>query len=77
MARRSPKTAAPDAARLSPAEMALIEALVDRGALITVPAVKSQKPRKVVAAALSAHGSRVLLYLSAKSSELERPDPGA
>ncbi len=56
--------------RLTEAEMALIERLVDRGALVTVPAVKSQKPHKVIAASLAEHGSCVLLYLSAKPMEL-------
>jgi hypothetical protein len=59
--------AAPPAEHLSAAEMALLERLVDRGALVTVPALKSQKPRKVIAASLAEHGARVLLYLSAKT----------
>ena len=64
----------PPAVHLSAAEMALLERLVDRGALVTVPAFKSQKPRKVIAAALAEHGSRVLLYLSAKPAELEHDE---
>ena len=70
--RKPPKRPAmPPAVHLSAAEMSLLERLVDRGALVTVPALKSQKPRKVIAAALAEHGSRVLLYLSAKTTELE------
>ncbi|HUK57792.1 MAG TPA: hypothetical protein VLV50_01075 [Stellaceae bacterium] len=60
----------PSAVALTAPEMALLERLVDRGVLVTVPALKSQKARKVVAAALAAHGSHVLLYLSAKPAEL-------
>lgn len=51
--------------------MSLLERLVDRGVLVTVPALKSQKPRMVIAAALAGHGAKVLLYLSAKPTELE------
>ena len=51
--------------------MSLLERLVDRGVLVTVPALKSQKPRMVIAAALAGHGANVLLYLSAKPPELE------
>jgi len=68
MAKGTAKAAAGE--RLSAAEIALLERLVDRGALVTVPALKSQKPRKVVAAALAQHGSHVLLYLSAKTTEI-------
>lgn len=73
MARKPAKctVALPTADRLTATEMALIERLVDRGALVTVPAVKSQKPRKVIAAALAEHGGSVLLYLSAKPLEPE------
>jgi len=49
---------------------------VDRGALMTVPARKSQKPRRVIAAALAEHGAKVLLYLSAKPADLEHPEKG-
>jgi hypothetical protein len=59
----------PQTARLTSAELSLLERLVDHGALITVPALKSQKPRKVVAAALAEHGTKVLLYLSARPAE--------
>jgi len=65
------KPAQPPGERLTAAEMSLLERLVDRGALITVPALKSQKPRKVMAASLADHGARVLLYLSAKPTERE------
>ena len=44
---------------------------MDRGVLVTVPALKSQKPRMVIAAALAGHVTKVLLYLSAKPTELE------
>ena len=47
---------------------------MDRGALVTVPAVKSQKPRKVIAAALAEHGAKVLLYLSAKLAGMEHDE---
>jgi hypothetical protein len=63
-----PTAAAPD--HLTPTEMSLLERLVARGAFVAVPALNSQKPRQVVAAALSEHGSRVLLYLSAKPIDL-------
>jgi hypothetical protein len=54
LARKSPKKATvPPQNHLTPAEMSLLERLVDRGVLVTVPAVKSQKPRKVIAAALA------------------------
>jgi len=59
----------PPKEHLTASEMALLERLVDRGALITVPALKSQKPRKVTAASLTDHGTRVLLFLSAKTME--------
>ena len=68
---RASAAAAPPADHLTAAEMSLLERLVDRGVLITVPAVKSQKPRKVIAAALVDHGARVLLYLSAKTIALD------
>ena len=47
--------------------MSLLERLVDRGVLVTVPALKSQKPRRVIAAALAEHGAKVLLYLSSEA----------
>jgi len=43
---------------------------------MTVPARKSQKPRRVIAAALAEHGAKVLLYLSAKPADLEHPEKG-
>lgn len=56
--------------RLSPGEMALFERLVEAGALIAVPQLGSAKPRRVVAASLEPAGDRILLYLSAKPTEL-------
>jgi hypothetical protein len=52
--------------KVTPGEIAVLERLVERGALVTMPALHSQKPRKVMAASLDDHGRRVLLYLSAK-----------
>jgi hypothetical protein len=74
MARKQSKKPEEPAKALTPAEMSLLERLVDRGALITVPALKSQKPRKVMAASLADHGARVLLYLSAKTTDLDHRD---
>jgi hypothetical protein len=60
MPRKPPKRdAALPAADLTTAEMSLLERRVDRGVLITLPAVKSQKPPKIIAAALADHGARV------------------
>jgi hypothetical protein len=39
--------------------------------LVTVPALKNLKPRRVLAAALVDHGARVKLYLSATSQARE------
>jgi hypothetical protein len=50
--------------------------VVDSGVLVTVPALKSQKPRKVMAAALADHGAKVLLYLSAKPDGVEKGNAG-
>ena len=63
---------APRADHLTATEMSLLERLVDRGVLVAVPAVKSQKPRKVIAAALADGGAKVLLHPSAKPAEFDR-----
>ena len=54
--------------------MSLLERLVDRGVLVTVPALKSQKARNVISAALAEHGAKVLLYLSAKPAGVEHDE---
>ena len=70
------RTAAPQALHLTATEMSLLERLVDSGALVTVPAFKSQKARKVIAAALAEHGTKVLRYLSAKPASVEKGNAG-
>ena len=57
--------------RLAPGEIALIERLVEAGALVAVPAFGSAKPHRVMTAALDPAGDRILLYLSAKPTLLE------
>jgi hypothetical protein len=56
--------------RLTPQEIALLEKLVARGALVAVPQKGLAKPRQAVAATLSDNGRRILLYLSAKTIDL-------
>ncbi|HEX7969299.1 MAG TPA: hypothetical protein VF502_13855 [Stellaceae bacterium] len=50
--------------------MQLIERLVERGALVTKAQQANAKPRRVMAAALSADGQRIILWLSKKTTEL-------
>jgi len=55
---------------LTPAEMALLERLVDSGRLIAFPPQANAKPRKVAAAALIEGGRRVALYLAKEVTNL-------
>ncbi|HWI29487.1 MAG TPA: hypothetical protein VN668_21105 [Stellaceae bacterium] len=63
--------AAKSRTRLAPGEIALIERLVEAGALVAVPAFGSAKPHRVMTAALDPAGDRILLYLSTKPTLLE------
>jgi hypothetical protein len=72
MTRRKPAKPAERRARLSAADIALIERLVASGALVAVPQLGSAKPRRVITAAIDPAGDRILLYLSAKPLELEK-----
>jgi len=49
--------------------MALLERLVDRGALIAIPPPPA-KPRKVSVASIADGGRSLLLYLAKETSEL-------
>jgi hypothetical protein len=64
---KSPATTA----KLSVAEMTLLEGLVERGALVAKPQQPNAKPRKVIAAALAPGGARVVLWLSTKTTALD------
>jgi hypothetical protein len=67
------KKASPrSAGGLSAADVAVIERLVERGMLVTKPQQPNAKPRKVIAAALEPDGNRIILWLSAKTTTLER-----
>jgi hypothetical protein len=59
-------------ARLSAADMAVIERLVERGMLVAKPQQPNAKPRKVIAAALEPEGNHIILWLSIKTTTLER-----
>jgi hypothetical protein len=52
------------AARLSPAEMQLLEKLIAKNLLIAVPPKRMGKPRPVFSASLTPGGKSILLYLS-------------
>lgn len=58
-------------ASLSPAEMQLLERLIDRGVLIAVPPKRMGKPRPVISASLTPGGKNILLYLSQQAAALE------
>jgi hypothetical protein len=62
MAKRTKKPAR--AKSFSAVEMKVIERLVERGALVTKPQQPNAKPRRVMAAALSPDGQRIILWLS-------------
>ena len=65
------KKATSDApARLSAAELGVIERLVEQGRLVAKPQQPNAKPRKVIAAALAPDGNRIILWLSAKTTTL-------
>ncbi len=65
------KKATPRApARLSAAELGVIERLVEQGRLVAKPQLPNAKPRKVIAAALEPDGNRIILWLSAKTTTL-------
>jgi hypothetical protein len=59
-------------ARLSAAELGVIERLVEQGRLVAKPQQANAKPRKVIAAALEPDGDRIILWLSAKTTTLGR-----
>jgi hypothetical protein len=58
--------------RLSAAEVAVIERLVEDGRLVAKPQQPNAKPRKVIAAALEPDGNRIILWLSTKTTTLGR-----
>jgi hypothetical protein len=66
------KKASSAPARLSAAELAVIERLVEHGRLVAKPQQPNAKPRKVIAAALEPDGNRIILWLSAKTTTLGR-----
>jgi hypothetical protein len=53
---------------LQSADLQAFERLVDRGAVIAVPAQRNAKPRKVVAAAIADGGRGLLLYLAKETT---------
>jgi hypothetical protein len=59
-------------ARLSAAELSVIERLVEQGRLVAKPQQANAKPRKIIAAALEPDGNRIILWLSAKTTTLGR-----
>ena len=69
MAKKAPPRAE---ARLSAADISVIERLVERGLLVAKPQQPNAKPRKVIAAALEPDGNRIILWLSAKTTSLGR-----
>ena len=69
MAKKAPPRAE---ARLSAADISVIERLVEHGRLVAKPQQPNAKPRKVIAAALEPDGNRIILWLSAKTTTLER-----
>jgi hypothetical protein len=69
MAKRPSKAGAAD--RLSAAELQLLERLIEKGALVTKPQQPNAKPRKVMAAALSHDGRRIILWLSKNTTSLD------
>ena len=62
-------TSAPPA-RLSAAELGVIERLVEQGRLVAKPQQPNAKPRRVIAAALEPDGNRIILWLSTKTTTL-------
>jgi hypothetical protein len=66
------KKASSDPARLSAAELTVIERLVEQGRLVAKPQQPNAKPRKVIAAALEPDGNRIILWLSTKTTTLGR-----
>jgi hypothetical protein len=65
-----PKKPAKTIPDLSPAEMKMLERLIDAGILIAVPPQRMGKPRPVISASLIGGGKNVLLYLSREPVEL-------
>ncbi|HZT18197.1 MAG TPA: hypothetical protein VFA23_02280 [Dongiaceae bacterium] len=55
---------------LSPAELEVLERLVERGSLIAIPAQANAKPRKIAAVSLAEGGRRVLFYLAKETTEI-------
>lgn len=68
MARKAPAKPFPD---LSPAEMRMLERLIEAGMLIAVPPKGKGKARPVISASMIGGGKNVLLYLSREPAELE------
>jgi hypothetical protein len=68
MARRPSKATAAEA--LSAVELALLERLIEKGALVTKPQQPNAKARKVMAAALSHDGQHIILWLSKNTMDL-------
>jgi hypothetical protein len=68
MVPRMPKRKLP--ANLTVADVALLERLIDSGALIAVPPKRMGKARPVISAALADGGKHIRLYLSPEAVEL-------
>lgn len=58
-------------ATLSPEEMRVLEALIERGILVAVPPKRMGKPRPVISASLTPGGKSILLYLSQEAVAIE------
>lgn len=58
-------------ASLSPEEMRVLEALIERGILVAVPPKRMGKPRPVISASLTPGGKSILLYLSQEPAAIE------
>jgi ribosomal protein S12 len=69
MAKRAGKATEPD--RLSAAEVAMLERLIEKGALVAKPQQPNARPRKVMAAALSRDGRHIILWLSKNTMSLD------
>ena len=58
-------------ATLSPEEMRVLEALIERGILVAVPPKRMGKPRPVISASLTPGGKSILLYLSQEAVAID------
>ena len=58
---------------LTGADVALLERLIESGALIAIPPKRMGKARPVISAALADSGKSIRLYLSPEAVELAAP----